>query len=152
MSSKVKHKKSVTFIVTALNEEKNIIECLSELNIFLNIHFEEYKIFFIDDGSTDNTLSNAKNLELTHLTIFKNDLNIGAGGSIKKVLSLITTDFFCWFPSDREFHPSIFTKALNCLEKNDVIITYTDNSRIVRTKFRYYLSSIFTTILNFVFN
>ncbi len=148
----MKIKKSVTFIVTALNEEKNVIPCLTELKNFLSTKFETFNIFFVDDDSSDKTYDLAQTITFPELKIFKNEINLGAGGSIKKVLPLVNTDFFCWFPSDMEFHPSVFSSAFSFFDHNDIVVTYTDNSKKVRTKFRYYLSNIFTNLLNTIFS
>lgn len=57
---------SISIIAPAYNEESNIVENIKSL---LSLHYEDYEIIVVNDGSKDGTLSkivNAFNLELKH--------------------------------------------------------------------------------------
>jgi len=54
--------KTLTVIVPAYNEEKNVRPFYDEVILFLNNHEYEYDILYINDGSKDSTLSEIKKI------------------------------------------------------------------------------------------
>lgn len=147
---------SLTVIVTALNEEKNIARCLELLNTYLDKNFTHFSIILVDDGSADNTLTIARNFKklnmLQNLKILTMIHNQGVGASVKKALEEVDTDWLCWFPSDLEFLPEELSKLLTHCESNDVIVSYASNGNEIRSQFRYHLSKLFNRIINFSFS
>jgi dolichol-phosphate mannosyltransferase len=143
----------LTVIVTAYNEEKNIFNCITMLDHFLNENLESYQIIVVDDGSSDLTIDNfsliptKKDIELIRM-----GQNQGVGACIKKAFPQITESWFCWFPSDLEFLPNELLKPLAQCRDNDIVVTHALNARMVRSHFRYYLSTAFNIILNISFS
>jgi glycosyltransferase involved in cell wall biosynthesis len=149
----MKSETSLTVIVTAYNEEQNILPCLQQLESFLEAHLNNYQIIMVDDGSTDRTfeLVNA-NVLIKNLKVLKMNGNQGVGASIKTALPYVELDWFCWFPSDLEFLPTELLKPIALCSHNDIVITHAANSKVIRSDFRYYLSALFNKILNWSFS
>ena len=142
----------LTVIVTAFNEEKNILRCLKLLCEFLEKNLNIFQIVFVDDGSSDKTFELLKqNVIDSRIQILKNNKNYGVGSSIKAALPLVHTEWFCWFPSDLEFLPEELLKPLNSCSNQEIVLTYAENSKEIRSYYRQLLSIFFTKILNISF-
>lgn len=139
----------LSVVVTALNEENNVENCVRELSRFLDHQISRYEIIFVNDGSTDRTgerldlLRETKNLKIIHL-----NKNIGTGGAIKSALNVIEGDWYCWLPSDLEILPVELLKPLALCEFSDVVVTSISNGALVRSEFRQFLSRFFVLLLN----
>lgn len=52
----IEDKKSISVIIPAKNEEKNILGSINASIYAAEKNFNDYEIVFVEDGSTDNTL------------------------------------------------------------------------------------------------
>ena len=50
--------KGVSVIIPVYNEEENVADCYRELSEVLRAHTPDYELMFVDDGSSDNTITN----------------------------------------------------------------------------------------------
>lgn len=142
---------SLTVVITAYNEESNVTECLTLMQDFLKKNVRKFEIIFVNDGSTDNTLGEARKLESTQVRIIDQEVNSGTGAGVKEALKIAQHDFYCWFPCDLEIMPGELAHALEELADNDIVITHFTNGNTVRTIFRHWLSVLFVKILNLSF-
>jgi cellulose synthase/poly-beta-1,6-N-acetylglucosamine synthase-like glycosyltransferase len=109
---------SVTAIIPAFNEEKNIERTI---NSVLSQTKKLIKIIIIDDNSTDNTL---KVLNKFHsATIVTNNKRIGKAASINRVLSLIETDLTVIVDADTELETTFIEKACREFSEKDIVAT-----------------------------
>ena len=53
----------ISFIIPLFNEEQSILKLYEKLIIIINSININYELFFIDDGSNDNSLQIQKNLQ-----------------------------------------------------------------------------------------
>lgn len=141
---------SLTVVMTALNEQDNIEEVIRRMHKTLSSHSGDFQIVVIDDGSTDDTYKKASGLlHLGNLQVIKNAKNLGTGKSIRSFLPNLSTDFYCWFPTDLELDPSEMSAALALMESHDIVISFLVNDQ--RTHSRQFLSRFFVQILNLTF-
>ena len=77
-----------TFLITALNPGNYI---LTTINSILNQTFSDFLILYIDDSSTDFSLSSLEKIQDSRLKIIKNKQKIGLINSLKKGIDLVTT-------------------------------------------------------------
>ena len=141
---------SLTVVMTALNEQDNIEEVIRRMHRTLTSYGGDFQMMVIDDGSTDETYQRACGLlPLGNLTVIKNAENLGTGKSIRNVIPKLTTDFYCWFPTDLELDPSELSSALVLMETSDIIISFLVNDG--RPQTRQFLSRAFVKILNLTF-
>ncbi len=142
----------LSVVVTALNEESNVENCINKLSEFLDSNLERYEIIFVNDGSTDKTKEKLDSLNMTkNLTIIHLPFNQGTGGAIKEALPALKGEWYCWLPSDLEIQPEELLKPLALCSDMDVVVTYISNGHIVRTNFRNTLSKLFILIMNATF-
>jgi glycosyltransferase involved in cell wall biosynthesis len=145
---------SISYIVPAYNEEKNIKNTLSELlglkKDFPNLIFE---IIVINDGSIDHTEEIIKkNFKKNKLvSYYKNNHNLGLGETLKKGISLAKNEKFIFIPGDNDLSKEILKKLLSSINDADIIMTYFMNDDI-RGKTRFLISSLFTLIYLFTFD
>ncbi len=143
---------SLSVIVTALNEEKNVYPFLMRLRSFLEENDIRHDVIFVDDGSTDKTFSEAGRLQTwNQLKVLKLTQNRGSGGAIKEGLKLATSEWYAWMPCDLEILPEELLKPYKLIDNKDVVITYFSTGRESRSWNRRIMSLFFTSILNFSF-
>ena len=107
---------SVTAIIPAYNEEKNIERTIN--SVFSQTK-RVRKIIIIDDKSTDNTL---KVINKFHpIKIIKNIRRIGKAASINQVLSLIETDLALIVDADTELEATFIEKACKEFSEKDIV-------------------------------
>jgi glycosyltransferase involved in cell wall biosynthesis/pyruvate-formate lyase-activating enzyme len=139
----------VSFLVPALNEERNIRDTFETIR--MNIPFDkiDYQIVFVDGGSTDRTVPIARFLAETdpHIIIYAEGGIGGFGDAYKKAVALATGDFMMLVPGDNEVSGDAIRAILNETGKADMIIPYFTNQEI-RPLFRRILSRTFTRLLN----
>lgn len=142
--------KSLTVVMTALNEQDNIKQALLQMHEALSASLNEFRIVLIDDGSTDKTFQWALELELSNVKVLKNYRNQGTGKSVSEYFSSLGTDFYCWYPTDLELSPYEITKALPLLEEHDIVVSFLEGDN--RSGWRRFLSKTYTKILNLTFS
>jgi glycosyltransferase involved in cell wall biosynthesis len=143
----------VTFIVPALNEEKNIgatIDTLIHTSKKLKM---EYEIIIVNDGSTDKTQLIVEQLasHFNHIKLYNFSRNKGIGQAIKKAAEHVTGSHFMIFPGDGNLNAKNLEILLNYTGDFDLILGYfvDDHLRGKLTKFvsRLY-SLLWTTIFD----
>lgn len=145
-------KMKISVIMTALNEEQNIL---------LSIHntlrsYDDFKIdgeiIVINDGSTDKTEELVK--EEIHkdkrIRIINHNCPHGVGGSFWDGVDQAIGDIVVWLPGDNENDPWEIFRYHKLLEHVDIVIPFIFN-REVRPLFRNILSFIYRLIINTTF-
>jgi len=116
----------LSIIIPAYNEEKRIGPTLSRIYGFLKTKNYEYEVIFIDDGSNDRTISEAKDSELSKadkLKIVKNGMNKGKGFSVKKGILSSAGEHLLFSDADLSTPIEEADKLFNYMEKGyDIVI------------------------------
>jgi cellulose synthase/poly-beta-1,6-N-acetylglucosamine synthase-like glycosyltransferase len=107
---------SVTAIIPAFNEEKNIERTINSVSSQTK---RVRNIVVIDDNSTDNTL-NVLN-KFPFLTVIKNNWRMGKAAGINRVLSSIETDLTLIVDSDTEIESTFVEKACKEFSEKDIV-------------------------------
>lgn len=104
-------KKNITFIITAFNEEENVIELNNQLNTAIKPLLKKYNFekLFIENGSTDNTLLNLLELKKLdqNLKIIKLSRNFGFDGGITVGLDQTDADAAIIMTSNLQDDPAL---------------------------------------------
>lgn len=89
----------VIFLVFVYNEENNIIPTLEKIRHVMEKRGSDYKVFIVDDGSTDRTVERIKQLRnQMSIEIIRNNTNMGVAFSFKKGMENIRLS--CPLPND----------------------------------------------------
>lgn len=115
----------VSILIPMLNVEKYIDETLKSLlkQTYLNI-----EIILVDDGSTDNSLTIAKNFEKEHenITVYTQE-NCGAQVARNKAFKLSKGDYIQYFDADDVMHKDKISSQIDKLRINgfrkDIVAT-----------------------------
>lgn len=141
--------RSLTVIVPAFNEEKNLEASVMEILDAANKSDLSIEIIIIDDGSKDDTWHCAQKLEKSNSQVkcIKNDSNKGLGGTYKVGLAASKSEFITWVPADCSHGSDSLLDAYQAIGDADIIIPVPTNPQ-VRPLSRQLISRLFTAIVN----
>lgn len=144
--------KKVTCIITAYNEEDNVKEVFSQLEN-VNKNLENYKLdyLFIENGSSDDTLKNLKELKSKNknIKIIKLSRNFGFDGGITAGLDLVDSDAAVIMTSNLQDDPKIIPQFIQKWEEGYEMVYGIVKSRPGKSIFRRVNSIIYYRILKF---
>lgn len=143
-------KESVTVIVPAYNEEKNIVDAIDNVNSALNKFISDYEILIFDDGSKDKTGEIADKLakENKRIKVIHNLQNRGLGYNYIKGIELASKEFLIMIPGDNDFPSKEIRFILDHINKADIIIPYYSNEKSARSFSRLFISKVFIHLMN----
>ncbi len=143
--------RAVSFVVPALNEEKNIEDSVREIHRAAE-GLDGYEIVVVDDGSTDRTGEIADELARRdgRIRVVHNQRNVGFGGAYKIGVKHASQPYVIMIPGDNN-HPAWgITPILSRIGEADMVIPYVTNLEI-RGRKRQLISVTYTRLLNFLF-
>jgi len=154
-SENLKNKKKLIVMIPAYNEEKTIGQVIENIPKIKGI---EVETLLVDDGSTDNTIKEAKKAGVTY--ILKLPENRGLGVAFKKGLEKaieLNADYIVNIDADTQFNPKDIPKLLKPILKNeaDVVICtrFKDKDNLKDMSLIKNIGNrIFTTLINFLTN
>lgn len=112
-----------SFIVPCFNEENNIKTLISRVtHVLESMGAEKYEIIFINDGSTDNSLSILKCLaiENNHLVIIDLSRNFGKEAALTAGLLNAKGDVAIPLDADLQDPPELIPEMIEVYRNNDV--------------------------------
>ena len=115
LGSLKKDEDTVTVLIPAYNEEKNIKTSIKSV---LSQTHQNFKIIVLDDNSVDNTINTIKSLDDPRITIYKNKVNMGRGFNRNKLMGLSTTKLSCWLDADDKMLPEKLEKQVKYFKEN----------------------------------
>jgi len=129
----------ITFIVPCFNAEKFILNTNSKLVRFFNKHKINYKIFYINDGSKDETLLKLKKISSRKIKIFDNPINLGKSKTIINTLKFVKTNKVVLIDCDLPYFGSL-KEIINSLKNNHLVIINRklNKSNNIGKKFSFY--------------
>lgn len=145
-------KNSISILIPAYNEEKNISKTISIISKYAKTYFSDYEILVFNDGSNDNTgkIINLLSKNNNKLRIFHNKKNKGLGYNFKKGILNSKKEYFTWFPGDNDVAAESVKNIFSHVGEKDLIITYLKDDS-VRPIHRQLLSKWYTFGLNLLF-
>src|SRR3989344_900187 len=141
--------------IPAYNEENVIEKTIIDISSLLSKISNDYKLYLIDDGSTDNTGIIGSSMKL------KNFFYIKCNGPSRRenlVQSMIKHsndgDIVCFMDADRSTGEDAIKNAVNSIKKGyDIVIgsRYVKGSKIKRKSDRLFISKIFNAFVRFFY-
>ncbi len=149
------NKHTLSIIIPAYNEEKNIraaVKSATEAVNFNQEKFSDYEIFLFDDCSKDKTGVIADELAESNprIRVIHNKKNEGFAYNYKTGVELSNNDYIFVIPGDNEILEESVSDILGSVGKADIIIPYTIN-RDIRPLSRQLISFSFTFLMNLLF-
>lgn len=152
-SQKCMVRKKVSIIIPCFNEELNIKVVYSEVKANLPVQYDA-EFIFIDDGSTDNTLSTLKNLKESQSDVFFISFtrNFGHQNALKAGIDFSSGDCVISMDADMQHPPKMIPMLLEAWEDGyDVVYTVRNNRdssaflKNLTSKIFYWLINILST-------
>tara|TARA_Y100000589_G_C27140565_1_gene624477 strand:- start:603 stop:1364 length:762 start_codon:yes stop_codon:yes gene_type:complete len=113
MIKQVNSIRNISIIIPVFNEENNVVKLLEEIKTSLknSIRFE---VIIVDDGSTDNTLSQLKKSKHStkNITIIKHKKNFGQSYSLRTGILSARYEYICTIDGDGQNNPNEIKKLL----------------------------------------
>ena len=141
---------NLSIIVPALNEQDLIMGTYSEI-ISATSGLNKYEIIFVNDKSSDSTplimeeIASSNN----HVRVIHNKKNLGLGGSYKSGVHHSKLEYIIMVPGDNNFSSATLSKLFSRIGNADIIVPFHGNQDKVRSRFRRFVSDLFTRVLNF---
>ncbi len=145
--------KSVSVVIPAYNEEKNLVSTVNFLlERLLKNGISDFEILIFNDNSTDATGKIADELAKEHpqIRVIHNPRNMNLGYNITKGFELATKEYAGFIPGDNETEPETLDSIFQNLGKADIIIPYIKNPE-ARPWGRRILSKTYVFIINTAF-
>lgn len=111
-----KDKIEVAIIVPVYNAEKYIQKCIDSI---IEQNHQSFKLFLINDGSTDNSLSICEEYQRKDNRILVcSQTNSGASAARNYGLSICTSPYFCFIDSDDYVEPDFLSNFIEGLSED----------------------------------
>ena len=116
----------ISVILPMYNEEENVLRTLIEVNSVMK-DYTDYEILVVDDGSTDETFSLAKEFasKNSHVLIFRQLVNMGMGKALRTGFENAKGDIIVTIDADLSYsaqHINILTSELLNDETVDIAV------------------------------
>jgi glycosyltransferase involved in cell wall biosynthesis len=145
-------KPTLSVVVPALNEEKNLQEAVKAVYQAMGKKFDAYEILIFNDASTDDTGRIAEGLATQdeNIKVIHNPKTMGFGYNIRAGIELARHEYVIMVPGDNEIPTDSIEQLFRHTGTADVVVSYFTNQEIRPLK-RQIVSRLYTTILNLLF-
>ncbi|KFM22233.1 dolichyl-phosphate beta-glucosyltransferase protein [Marine Group I thaumarchaeote SCGC AAA799-B03] len=143
---------SLSVVIPVYNQEKEISHSINNIKSVIEKLHLSYEIIVVNDGSTDNTVNELKNLKSSYpLKIISYPKNVGKGYAVKEGILNSKGEFLIFMDGDLEISSDILHEYIVSLQQtdNDIIIgsKYHEQSIIKIPLRRRILSRIFNLLV-----
>jgi glycosyltransferase involved in cell wall biosynthesis len=144
--------RSISVIVTAMNEEGNLRPAVESVIRAIGPRCLRYEVIIIDDGSTDRTFEIAQSLAAGNprIRVHRNVRNLGLGRSYRTGIDLATFEYTSWVAGNNMLSPEALERVYDRVGERDLVISYI--LRDVRPFNRRVVSRAFTLGMNLLFS
>lgn len=147
-----KMKKSISIVIPAYNEEKEIESTLRKVNSLVTKLFDDYELLIFDDGSKDKTGEIADKLSKLNpkIRVFHNRKNMNTGYNFRTGIKYATKEYAMLLPAPDNVQIESLENFLKCVGKKSIIMGYIINKN-GRPLYRRFISFCITNTLNLLF-
>lgn len=124
-------KNSISIVIPAYNEDKNIEKIVVNIQDFLRREFRNFEIIVVDDGSNDNTYKISSELvkQISDLRVLKNNRNYGKGYAVKNGMLSAIYDYILFIDADLSTPIEELDKCIDSLQGGTDIVIGTRASK-----------------------
>ena len=118
--------KKISIVIPSYNEEGNIKIIINALHEVLQKLYYRYELIFVDDGSSDKTLSILREMSKTDFNLFFIELsrNFGHQNALKAGLDLASGDCIITMDGDMQHPPDLISQLIQKWEEGyDIVYT-----------------------------
>ena len=145
--------RSLTIIISALNEEKLISKTVSEILSVYRETNDKYEIILVNDGSTDRTgeIMESFSKDNPEIEVINNPEPLGLGKHFKDGINKARCEYIIHLSGDNELTVDGFKNLINAIGSTDLVIGYRVNAFEARVIIRALMSYLFTSFINYIF-
>ena len=143
----------LSIVVPCFNEEESVGIFLDEIQKVLQGH--DFEVIYINDGSSDNTLKNIKDLADSNPNVkyISFSRNFGKESAIYAGLKNASGDLVCLMDVDLQHPPSLLPEMLETISRDDVdVVAARRTTRKGEGRFKSWASHLFYKIFNIISN
>lgn len=143
-------RRTIDVVIPCYNEEPNILFLVNEIDAHIDNGKYDYAFVFVDDGSTDNTCAEIKNLSESreNICLIKLSRNFGKEAAIAAGLKQCTSDAAIIIDADLQHPPNLIPDMICEWEKGAHIVDAVKTSRRKENIFRRMVSAVFNKIFS----
>ncbi len=151
------NKREILIVLPAFNEGKNIGDLLDQIRENLDLETQiHYRIFLVDDGSEDNTLSVAQEkAKIMPITIIEHKINQGLGATIRDGLYEAVNyskpkDIIVTMDADATHNPGLILRLTRMIvEGYDIVIAsrFQPGARVIGLVWHRRMLSVMASIV-----
>ena len=108
----------VSVIIPCYNEEKNIMTVYNEIKKCFNKQVKDYELIFVDDGSTDETISILNNIKDKKVKIINFSRNFGKEAAMLAGLKKASGDYVSIIDCDMQQNPKYLLEMKKKLDSD----------------------------------
>ena len=143
----------LSIVVPCFNEEESVGIFLDEIQKVLQGH--DFEVIYINDGSSDNTLKNIKDLADSNPNVkyISFSRNFGKESAIYAGLKNASGDLVCLMDVDLQHPPNLLPEMLETISRDDVdVVAARRTTRKGEGRFKSWASHLFYKIFNIISN
>lgn len=150
---------TLTIIIPAYNEERNLASVLDSVMQVELPYGADKEIIVVDDGSTDNTVSRVQSFIAANpqarINLIRHTSNQGKGAAIRTALPAVSGEYVIIQDADGELDPRDFAKMLSKMVDEDLPVVYGSRFLIaggrLGSRFFYYGNRILSALANVLY-
>lgn len=116
----------ISVVIPVFNGERHLVECIQSVS---QQTYSDFEIIVVDDASTDSTAAIVERLQAAdgRIRYFRNEKNLGSGGSRNVGIRESKTDFIGLLDADDRWYPAFLETQLRILVANpDIDCVFSD--------------------------
>jgi len=143
------HVPKVSVIMPAYNVAGKIVDTIRLTTKHLKQNGYRYEMVIVDDGSTDDTFTEATRLRDPHIRVVGYERNRGKGYAVRFGSRLVSGDFVVVMDSDGNITPDLIVRYIGALKDHDIAIAskWHPESRVSTPLMRRILSHSFHVLV-----
>lgn len=145
--------KKISVVIPCFNEEGNICVIVEALHKVFKTTIYDYELIFVDDGSTDKTIYNLRQLSKTNNKIFYVELsrNFGKDSALKAGLDIARGDAVITMDADMQHPPELILELIKNWENGyEIVFAHRKGANPHASFFNKLYSGIFWYILTWL--
>ncbi|MFC4261588.1 glycosyltransferase family 2 protein [Ferruginibacter yonginensis] len=148
--------KKISILLPVLNEQENILFIYNKINAnFEQLSQYEWELIFIDDGSSDNTLSIIKDVitKHQHISYISFSRNFGKDNALMAGMDKATGDALITMDADLQHCPSLINELIKQWENGwEVVYYYRKSDNVYSSLISKLNSKLFYKVMNIITN
>lgn len=148
-------KPKLSVVVPAYNEASTIVPAMERLCRILDQVDIVYEIIVVSDGSTDETVSKLKRMQLPEIQVVDCPVNMGKGAALRTGSKAAVGEYLAYQDADLDLHPEALVGLLNLIESThadgaigskvhpDSVVRYPLSRRVMSSVYRWLIRLAF---------